>query len=277
MKSWIKCAAAFSVLAFGACAAIEEGNVLPDPALDGGALTKVAKFNNEYDEGTLLVKFQSVPSEDVLATIASENGAVVEKLFTSTPGKEALEARFGLDRWYVISGCDKAGVDVVAKAVASVEEVALVQYNHLSQKNADSKVYGCGDLTKAPASGLSFNDPLLVDQWHYHNTGNASVATSVKKGADINVKDVWAQLTCGDPSIIVAVVDEGVKYTHPDLVDNMWKNPDEIAGNGVDDDNNGYIDDVHGYNFVDNGAVTWDRWMLTEMVTADTELTVPEP
>ena len=212
MKNWKKYASMLSVLAVSACVSLEEGNVLPDPSSDGGPMTKVAKFNNEYDEGTLLVKFRSVPSEEALAGIASENGAVVEKLFTSTPGREELEARFGLDRWFVIRGCEKAGVDAVAKAVASVDEVALVQYNHLSQKNADSKVYGCGDLTKAPASGLSFNDPLLVDQWHYHNAGNASIATSVKKGADINVKDVWSQLTCGDPSIVVAVVDEDTEY-----------------------------------------------------------------
>mgnify|MGYP003307999896 CR=1 FL=1 len=69
MKSWRKYAAVLSVLALRACAALEEGNVLPDPSLDGGPMTKVAKFNNEYDEGTLLVKFRSVPSEEALAGI----------------------------------------------------------------------------------------------------------------------------------------------------------------------------------------------------------------
>ena len=258
MKNWKKYASMLSVLAVSACASLEEGNILPDPTLEGGPMTKVAKFNNEYDESTLLVKFHSVPSENVLADITSERGVTIEKLFTSTPGREELETRFGLDRWYVISGCDKAGVDAVAKAVASVDEIALVQYNHLSQKNSSTVVYGA-DQTKAGESGLSFNDPLLVDQWHYHNAGNASITSSVKKGADINVKDVWAQLTCGDPSIIVAVVDEGVKYTHPDLKANMWVNTDEIAGNGIDDDGNGYIDDIHGYNFVDNGPISWDK------------------
>ena len=54
-------------------------------------------------------------------------------------------------------------------------------------------------------------------------------------------------------------MDEGVKYTHPDLAANMWVNPGEVAGNGIDDDGNGYVDDVHGYNFVDNGPVTWGK------------------
>lgn len=259
MKSWRKYAAALSVLALGACASLEESNVLPDMALDCGPLTKVAKFNNEYDGCTLLVKFQSVPSEALLAEVASKNGVTVEKLFTSTPGKEELEARFGLDRWFVLSGCETSGVDAVAKAMASEDQVALVQYNHFSQKNSD-EVISAADLTKAGVPGQTFNDPLLVEQWHYHNAGNASITTSVKKGADINVKDVWAQLTCGDPDIIVAVVDEGVKYTHPDLAANMWVNPGEIAGNGIDDDKNGYIDDVHGYNFVDRGAISWDKF-----------------
>ena len=259
MNSWRKYAAALSVLTLGACTTLEEGNILPDPTLEGRPMTKVAKFNDSYDPSSLLIKFQTVPSAEFLAQLTSQNGATFEKLFPSTPGKEELEAQFGLDRWYVASGWLDGGVDQVAKNLAQIGEVSLVQYNHIAQKNADSQVYGADLSTKAPSSDLSFNDPLLADQWHYYNAGNASITTSVKKGADINVKDVWAQLTCGDPSIIVAVVDEGVKYTHPDLKANMWVNTDEIAGNGVDDDGNGYIDDIYGYNFVDNGPISWDK------------------
>lgn len=231
---------------------------LPESSLDR-AMTKVAKFNDCYDQSSLLIKFQSVPTAETLEQITAKSGARFEKLFPSTPGKEELEAQFGLDRWYLASDWTSGDIDAVAATFAQIGEVSLVQYNHLAQKNSDSHVYAADDLTKAPSSGLSFNDPLLVDQWHYYNAGNASIATSVKKGADINVKDVWAQLTCGDPSIIVAVVDEGVKHTHPDLAANMWVNSDEIPGNGIDDDKNGYIDDVHGYNFVDNGPISWDK------------------
>ena len=73
------------------------------------------------------------------------------------------------------------------------------------------------------------------------------------------MKDVWSQLTTGDPSIIVCVIDEAVKYSHPDLVANIWTNTKEIPGNGVDDDGNGYVDDIHGYNFVggSNGVINW--------------------
>ena len=259
MTTKLKFLAALAGIGLVSCMApVEDALILPDSPYDR-AMTKVAKFNDSYDQSSLLIKFQSVPTAEFLEQMTTQSGAHFEKLFTSTPGKEELEARFGLDRWYIASNWADGDIDSVAASFAQVGEISLVQYNHLLQKSSDSQVYGIDDLTKAPASGLFFNDPMLADQWHYHNPGNASITTSVKKGADINVKDVWAQLTCGDPDIIVAVVDEGVKYNHPDLAANMWTNPGEIAGNGIDDDRNGYIDDIHGYNFVDNGQISWDK------------------
>ena len=72
----------------------------------------------------------------------------------------------------------------------------------------------------------------------------------------IHAPTAWSERT-GDPTLPVAVIDTGVDINHPDLKDNIWTNPDEIAGNGVDDDHNGYIDDVHGWNFVEgNNDVT---------------------
>ena len=224
--------------------------------------TKVLKMNDVYDSRTLLVKFDNVPSEDLISEISLDKGFTLEKLFRSTPGKEELEVQFGLDRWYVVQMSEEGMLDCVASELASLSQVSLVQYNHFAKKASDGIVYpyeGPDPDTKADAVTFPFNDPSLKDQWHYLNQGNASIATSVKKGADINVVDTWAELTCGDPSIIVAVVDEGVKYTHPDLKDNMWVNTGEVAGNGVDDDGNGYIDDIYGYNFVDNGVITWDK------------------
>lgn len=258
MRNWFRVIqSAAACFLISSCVAVEEAQVLPDASGESQVMTKVAKFNDSYDTGSLLVKFNVVPSEDVVGRIVSGNSFQLEKLFPSTPGKEELEARFGLDRWYIVRGLEESGLDAAARKIAGLAEVSLVQYNHLSSRNSDERLYGAD--TKASADGQMFNDPLLVDQWHYNNTGNASITTSVRKGADINVKDVWAQLTCGDPDIIVAVVDEGVKYTHPDLAANMWVNPGEVAGNGIDDDGNGYVDDVHGYNFVDNGPVTWGK------------------
>ena len=224
--------------------------------------TKVLKMNDTYDSKTLLVKFDNVPSDELINNISNNGGYTLEKLFRSTPGKEELEEKFGLDRWFIAEMPEEDMLNYVVSELASLSQVSLVQYNSLAKKASDGIVYpyeGQDLDTKADATSLPFNDPSLKDQWHYLNLGNASIATSVKKGADINVVDTWTKLTCGDPSIIIAVVDEGVKYTHPDLKDNMWVNTGEIAGNGIDDDGNGYVDDIHGYNFVDKGPITWDK------------------
>ncbi len=91
------------------------------------------------------------------------------------------------------------------------------------------------------------NDPLFSELWGMHNTGQ----TGGTPGADIHAAQAW-DLNTGTRQVIVAVVDSGLDYTHPDLTNNVWTNLDEIPANGVDDDGNGYVDDVHGYDFSDD-------------------------
>ncbi len=89
------------------------------------------------------------------------------------------------------------------------------------------------------------NDPKFTDGtlWGLNNTGqNGGTAD-----ADIDAPEGWDHLTTAN-SVIVAVTDTGVRYTHEDLAANIWTNPGEIAGNGIDDDGDGYVDDVHGIN-----------------------------
>ncbi len=88
------------------------------------------------------------------------------------------------------------------------------------------------------------NDPRFGNQWALHNTGQSGG----KIDADIDAPEAWDLFT-GSPSIVVAVLDTGVDYNHEDLAANIWTNPGEIPGNGIDDDHNGYVDDIHGYDF----------------------------
>lgn len=210
----------------------------------------------------ILVKFNTAPDSAAISSLCGEGVKGVERVFPSTPGKEDLEKRFGMDRWYTAKLEDGAVPEAVAQRFASAERISAVEYGVTYRKASDGISYPyvpeAAVATRATAVSGIFNDPSLSDQWHYINNGDASVATSVYKGADINVADVWRTITTGDNSIIVAVVDEGVKYTHPDLKDNIWTNPGESA-DGKDSDGNGYVDDLHGYNFVSNGPITWDK------------------
>lgn len=147
-----------------------------------------------------------------------------------------------------------AGAEVVAAAEAAaggdiVKEYSLVPgltYMHLSAdvdvmqtieklKGIDGVVYAEPDYVVYPTDTIP-NDTRWAEQWAFA-TVRAPLAWDTSTGA-------------GD--VVVAVIDTGVDTTHPDLINNLWTNPDEIAGNGIDDDNNGYIDDIHGWDFYDN-------------------------
>ena len=88
------------------------------------------------------------------------------------------------------------------------------------------------------------NDPRYPMQWHLDNTGQGGGIP----GASIEASAAW-DLEEGSPGITIAVLDDGVQLTHPDLAPNLFSNPDEIPDNGIDDDNNGYVDDVNGWDF----------------------------
>jgi uncharacterized repeat protein (TIGR01451 family) len=94
------------------------------------------------------------------------------------------------------------------------------------------------------------NDPLFNDQWHLRNTGQLYG----KSGADAKLTTAW-DITRGNSNIVIAVIDDGVQMTHPDLAANIFINPGEIPGNGTDDDSNGFIDDVNGWDFYGNGTI----------------------
>ncbi len=122
---------------------------------------------------------------------------------------------------------------------------------------------GQAALAAAEADGRVPNDPLFVRQYALHNTGQALPNPSGpgtvtgKQDADIDAPEAWG-VEVGDGQVVVAVIDTGIQPDHPDLAANMWRNPGEIPDNGVDDDGNGYVDDVHGWDFFHGDATVYD-------------------
>ena len=247
--------------AMASCRQEKMGPEAEAAASQGSLETKVVQLSDDYSTSSFQLKFASVPTEEMLSALLESKGiASVEPLFVSRKDRKELESRFGLDRWFVVTLEEGANVHQEIRKAAGMASVAMAEYVCYPQKASDGIAYPAQEIFQTKGTKDGFNDPMLLDQWHYNNQGSKTYSPTAVKGADVNVKDVWSKLTCGDPDIIVAVVDEAVCYTNPDLVDNMWKNDGEIPGNGIDDDGNGYIDDVYGFNFVDNNAnINWEN------------------
>ncbi len=170
-------------------------------------------------------------------------------------GEDAVR-NVGLHRWYVVNFSEDADLDAAALAIAEVADVERVQFDlqlmHISSAGGVQPLAEA--LEPAPDSKPVFNDPYLGDQWNYINTGDERIYKNIVAGADVNCAAAW-KLCTGDPRVVVAVVDDCVQWDHPDLAANMWVNTGEIDGDGIDNDGNGYVDDIHGVNFVTRGKL----------------------
>ncbi len=102
------------------------------------------------------------------------------------------------------------------------------------------------------------NDPSYNNLWGMNNTGQTVNGDPGIAGADINAPQAWDTFT-GDPNFVVAIIDTGIDRNHQDLAANTWINPGEVAGDGVDNDGNGYIDDLYGWDFYANDSNPMDE------------------
>ena len=218
------------------------------PATDKGSAalqTKALNTPEDINMGSVIVRLdRSFIEKGDFSALESLSGVTeVLPVFPSTPGKEELEKKHHLDCFYEVKLSEGTTPVAAAARLADLGAVLAIEYDKNLSADRHIEVVPADDipLTKA-SSVLPFNDPRLPDQWHLVNGGAGDIARNNKAGADINVLEAWS-LTAGDPSIIVAVVDEGVNYKHPDLAGAMWTDKD---GN-------------HGKNFVTNGPITWNN------------------
>ena len=184
----------------------------------------------------------------------------MQRLFPVNVRNEERTRAAGLHRWYIVKFDENADLDEAAHAMAKVAEVERIEFNqqltHVHSGEITPITEDGAVATVQTRAAVQFNDPYLSRQWHYINTGDTSIYSGIKAGADVNCGEAWRFCT-GDPRVIVAVVDNCVQWDHPDLAANMWVNERENTGSeGNDDDGNGYKDDVHGYNFVSDCPLT---------------------
>lgn len=206
----------------------------------------------DAEEGVMLVKFDSETAQAISSgtgTFSADGIEItsLEPALAVQPKNLEAARKYGLDRWFRATFDESIPVGDAARKLSAMAEVKALQYNSFIEPVNPGKVipFEPSAVTKAD-DGLPFNDPHLDKQWNLINNGGAGAVA----GADVGVKDAW-RLIAGDPSIVIAVFDCAVNNIHADLSKAVWINEAEKNGtSGQDDDGNGYIDDIYGFNFV---------------------------
>ena len=271
-----------SVLAFGLAACSVEG----PQAGEKPAQSNIPQMSEDVVAGELLVRFDPRVSDileragvtksginapatrsgvlSVDEVLSLVEGYEIERVFPVDVRTEDKTREAGLHLWYVVRFSEEFSAEKVASDLAQLGEVSRVSFNRSLKRASTQKVV---PLTRDMVRQLTdvkadSGDPLYAYQWNLDNDGSLqnlipdSKVTKFVPGSDIRAEDAWSKCH-GHPDIIVAVLDEGVDVTHPDLAASMWVNEGEVYGSTEDADGNGYAGDRHGYNFVkQQGKIT---------------------
>lgn len=238
----------------------------------------------DANQGEIIIKF-SPEMEDILdLTMTRSGGAATrsgipstdevldilgaysfERVFPIDPRHEERTREAGLHLWYIVHFDQGEDLTTAYERLSKLGEVDKLQCNRQIERayNPASapQFISCEESASRAttrATEWPFNDPEMYRQWCYINDGTAEFASEragIVAGCDAGCAEAW-EMTTGDEDIIVAVFDEAVMWSHPDLQDNIWVNEGEELHAGKDADGNGYVDDRYGYNFVKNTGIT---------------------
>ena len=205
-----------------------------------------------------------IPSTDEVLDILGAYS--FERVFPVDRRHEARTREEGLHLWYIVRFDENENLREAFERLSKLGEVDKIQCNReLKRAYTGEPVFvSCAEVNSRIATrslAMPFKndpDPELYRQWCYFNNGSPRDFAPIVAGADAGCLEAW-ELCTGDEEIIVAVMDEAVMWSHPDLSANIWTNEKEETGvSGYDEDGNGYKDDKYGYNFVrDTGVLSW--------------------
>ncbi|MCD6232343.1 S8 family serine peptidase [Candidatus Aerophobetes bacterium] len=187
---------------------------------------------SEFIKDELLVRFKEGIHTSQITSLNERLGTSIYKIY-SFPN--------GLKIYHLKLNQKKISIQEALQKYKTSPEVVYVTYNY--------KLYALEPVIPL----LSPDDPYFKEQWALENTGQNGGTVD----ADIDGPEAWEVFT-GNNEVVIAVIDTGMQITHPDLASNIWTNPGEIPNNGIDDDGNGYVDDIHGWDFVNEDNSIYD-------------------
>ena len=211
-------------------------------------ITSIYGLETKTKSGIAVTGIKSLDQLSSKYTVTS-----IKRVFPYSPKFEDKHMKHGLHLWYEVTytNTTKSTSENLIELYKGLDEVDKAEVVHLPvliDGSGKPKYVTKSALDDTRPSVMPFNDPYLKKQWHYNNYGQSGGTV----GADINLFNGWTT-THGTPNVVVAIMDQGVDYKHEDLHNMMWVNQAELNGEkGVDDDGNGFKDDIYGVNFADN-------------------------
>jgi subtilisin family serine protease len=202
----------------------------------------IIKFKNDTYFSSAAGNTAVLTASETIKYIASKSGIKVTKIKHLFPpsinSHNKLAAKYGMDKYYVIHFDGEKDVKEACKEFEKNRNIEFAEPDYIGEAAG-----------KKDGSYIKPNDEFFGRQWGLYNDGTVRTTTgkSGKMYADMNIVKGW-EIETGSDNIIVAILDSGVKPDHPDLKGRIWVNTKEIR-NGKDDDGNGYIDDINGWNF----------------------------
>lgn len=242
--------------------------VVPEGATAGEVIIKFSPEMETILDATMTrsggeATRSGIPSTDEVLDILGAYS--FERVFPIDVRNEERTREAGLHLWYIVRFDDGEDLKKAFERLSKLGEVDKLQCNRHIERNYNPSTnpmfISCAEaemMATTRGTTMPFNDPGMYRQWCYINDGTAPFASEragVLAGCDAGCSEAW-ELATGDEDIIVAVMDEAVMWSHPDLADNIWVNEAEELYAGKDADGNGYVDDRYGYNFVRNTGIT---------------------
>lgn len=189
----------------------------------------LATFNSSksknYKPGEVIVKFKSSYSTESLGEMQTKLGLTTKKNI----GKQNIK---------LLKFSSSSSMEDVLKSLNASPQVEYAEPNYIIKPTA-------------------IKEPMFGQLWGLKNTGQVFRGVKGKAGIDIGVESAWS-VTRGSSDVVVAVIDTGIDITHSDLKSRIWKNPGEIPGDKIDNDKNGYVDDVNGWDFFNGDNTVFD-------------------